>query len=165
MSLLNILTILLLIAACILPFIIINMRRKKSEQKFLQVLLSHASESNNTISQYDLSNQQAIGIADISNTLFFLKRRNNHDVIKQIELAQIERCYINKTSRSSIDGNYSATERLELRFTRADKNSSEEVFELYNLEHDSLSMAGQLELAEKWHSIVSSRLPRKAGKA
>jgi len=164
MSLLNILTILLLIAACILPFIIINMRRKKSEQKFLQVLLSHASESNNTISQYDLSNQQAIGIADISNTLFFLKRRNNHDVIKQIELAQIERCYINKTSRSSIDGNYSATERLELRFTRADKNSSEEVFELYNLEHDSLSMAGQLELAEKWHSIVSSRLPSKKGK-
>lgn len=163
MSLLNILTIVLLIAVCILPFVIINIKRRKSEQQFLQVLLNHASQSNNTISQYDLSNQQVIGLADITNTLFFLKRRNNQDVIKQVQLAQVERCYINKKSRSSIDGNYSATERLELRFARADKNSPEEVFELYNLEHDSLSMTGQLELAEKWHSIVSSRLPSKKG--
>jgi hypothetical protein len=164
MSLTTILTILLLIIACVLPFVIIKRRDKRAEKKIRQILLDHASNSNHSISQHELLNQKVIGIADATNRCFFLKRFSTKDVIHEVDLNTVERCYINKTTRNSIDGNYSATERIELRFASQSKTNPEVVFELYNLEQDSLSMSGELQLAEKWKSIIDKKLLDKKSK-
>lgn len=161
MSIITILTILVLIIACAIPFVLIKRKNKIARNKFLSILLDHASSGHNPISQYELLNHQAIGISETSNFLYFLKRQNNKDTIQHVDLAKVERCYVNKMSRNSIDGNYSALEKIELRFATSEKASPEVVFELYNLENDSLSMNGELQFAEKWHSIIDSRLPRK----
>ena len=164
MSPTTILTILLLIIACVLPFVIIKRRDKNAEKKFRQILHDHASNSNHAITQHEQLNLKIIGIADATNRMFFLKRYNNKDVIHEVDLNTVERCYINKTTRNSIDGNYSATERVELRFTSQNRNNPEVVFELYNLEQDSLSMSGELQLAEKWKSIIDKKLFDKKSK-
>ena len=99
-----------------------------------------------------------IGIADATNRIFFLKHSGNKDVIQEVDLNTVERCYVNKTERNSIDGNYSATEKVELRFTSQNRTHPDIVFELYNLDQDSLSMSGELQLAEKWQSIIDKKL-------
>jgi len=164
MSLITILTILLLIVACVLPFVIIKRRDKRAENKIRQILLDHASNSNHSISQHELLNQKIIGIADATNRVFFLKHFSNKDIIHEVDLTTVERCYIHKTTRNSIDGNYSATERVELRFTPQNRTNPEVVFEVYSLEHDSLSMSGELQLAEKWKSIIDKKLLDKKSK-
>jgi hypothetical protein len=161
MSLITILAILPLIIICTIPFVIINIRNKKAERKFLQILIDFASENSISISQYDVLGNQIIGLSEKTNSIFFLKRRNNKDQILQVDLAQIERCYVNKPTRSGVDGNYSVTDRTELRFAFRDKNKPETVFELYNLEYDSMSMSGELQLAEKWHSIANGRIKKR----
>lgn len=162
MSLTTILTIVALILVCVLPFVIMNIRNKKSEKKFLQVLLDHASKNGITISQHDILGNQAISLSERDDVVLYLKRRNNNDQILQVDLAQIDRCYINKPTRSSVDGNYSTTDRIELRFMSRDKGKPETVFELYNLEYDSLSMNGELQLADKWQAIINDGLKKRS---
>jgi hypothetical protein len=161
MSLTTILTLLLLIIACVLPFIILKRRARNAEKKIRQILLDHASNGNHSISQHELLSQQVIGIADATNRVFFLKRFGNKDVILEADLNAVERCYVNKTTRNSIDGNYSAVERIELRFSSQNRTNPEVVFELYNLERDSMSMNGELQFAEKWQSIIDKKLSDK----
>ena len=161
---LTILTILLLIIVCVLPFVIIKRRDKRAEKKIRQILLDHASNSNHSISQHELLNQKVIGIADATNRVFFLKHFSNKDVIHEVDLTKVERCYINQSTRNSIDGNYSSTEKVELRFTSKNRTNPEVVFELYNLEQDSLSMSGELQFAEKWQSIIGKKLLDKTSK-
>ena len=164
MNLPAILTSILLIAACVIPFVIIKRRSKKAEKEFLQILFDHASTGNNEISQYEFTSRLAIGFAEATNFVFFLKKRGGKEVMTQIDLKRIESCYINKTTRNSTDGNYSSTDKIELRFAASDKGNPEAVFEFYNIEHDSLSMSEELQLAEKWHSIVNNRLSGKKSK-
>jgi hypothetical protein len=164
MSITTILAALLLTAVCVLPFIIMKRRGKKAEKKFLQVLFDRAMSNNSEISQYDLTTRLIIGIADASNFIFFVKRHRDKDLITQVDLNRIESCYLNKTTRNSIDGNYSLTDKIELRLAFSDKNSQEAVLEFYNLESDSLSMNGELQLAEKWYSVISGKLPQKKSK-
>lgn len=164
MSLQAILTSMLLIAACAIPFVIIKRRSRKAEKEFLQILFNHASTGSNEISQYEFTSRLAIGLAEATDFVFFLKKTGGKEVITQVDLKRIETCYINKTMRNSIDGNYSSTDKIELRFAASDKITPEAVFEFYNIEHDSLSMNEELKLAEKWRSIVSNRLPFNRGK-
>ena len=56
------------------------------------------------------------------------------------------------------------TEKVELRFTSKNRTNPEVVFELYNLEQDSLSMSGELQFAEKWQSIIGKKLLDKTSK-
>jgi hypothetical protein len=161
MSLTTILTILLLILICVLPFVIINRRNKKAEKRLLQILLDHASGSNHKISQNDISGNQVIGLSESTDTLFFLKKRGGEDRILQVDLAQIERCYVNKPTRKSADGSQ-FTERIELRFAFCDRNKPGVVFEFYNVEADGFILSDELLVAEKWMSTVNSFLLRKA---
>lgn len=161
MNVTTILAIVALILVCVLPFVTMNIRHKKSEKQFLQVLLDYAAKNGITISQHDILGSQVIGLSERGDTILHLRRRNNKDQILQVDFAQIDRCYINRPTRSSVDGNYSATDRIELRFTSRDKSKPDTVFELYNLEHDSMSMNGELQLAEKWQTIVNGGLKKK----
>lgn len=161
MNLTTILAIVALVLVCVLPFVIMNLKHKKFEKKFLHVLLDHASKSGITISRYDILSNQIIGISEAGDAVLHLRRRNDKDQILQVDLTQIDRCYVNKPTRSSVDGNYSATDRIELRFTSRDKSKPETVFELYNLEHDSMSMNGELQLSEKWQTIVNDGLKKR----
>lgn len=149
---------LVFIAACVLLVVVLRLRSKAAQKKFVQVLFDHASASNSEISEYDITSKLAIGISNATNSIFFLKRRNEQDVIAQVDLDRTERCYVNQATRTSKDRNYFSTERVELRFTPSEKNAPETVFELYNLDHDSMSMNGELQLAEKWRSIVNGKL-------
>jgi hypothetical protein len=145
---------------CALPFVIISARQKRSEKRFLKVLLDYAIQNQLSLSQHEIVGNQAIALSEAGNSILFLKRRNNNDQLQQIDLEQIDRCYVNKPSRGSIDGSYSLMERIELRFAFRDKNKQETVFELYNMEHDSMSMNGELLMAEKWNTIANARVKK-----
>lgn len=149
---------LVFILACVLLVIFLRHRNKAAEKKFAQILFDHASSSNSEISEYDITRKLAIGISNATNSIFFLKRRNDQNTITQVDLDSTERCYINQTTRTAKDRSYFSTERVELRFTPSEKNVPETVFELYNIDHDSMSMNGELQLAEKWRSIINSKL-------
>jgi hypothetical protein len=122
------------------------------------VLVNYAMQNRVPLTQHEILGKQAIALSDEGNSILFLKRRNNDDRIQQVDLTLVERCYIKQPQRGSVNGNYSSAERIELRFAFRDKNKQEAVFELYNMEHDSLSLNGELQMAEKWNAIANGRI-------
>lgn len=160
MSLTTILTIVLFTLACVIPLVIIHRRNKAAEKRLLQKLLDHASGSNHQISQYEVSGNQVIGLSASTDTLFFLKRRGGEDQIRQVDLTEVERCYVNKPTRRSADGS-EFTERIELRFASSDKSKRGYVFELYDVEADGFVLGEELLFAEKWAVVINGSLGKK----
>ncbi|MFZ5973713.1 MAG: hypothetical protein ACOYXA_19200 [Bacteroidota bacterium] len=62
--------------------------------------------------------------------------------------------------RRSVDGTSSTIDRIELNFVSKNKDGQTKRFVLYDLESDSLSLQGELQLAEQWHVILSEKLKR-----
>lgn len=158
----SLLSISIMVGICIVPMVwimIINKRTKKSEAAFHQHLVDYASQYTSALSLHDtIYNNLTIGLSETNHHIFFLKRKKDENHLMHVNLNEIDRCQVDKTTRSSIDGNYSSTDKVALVFIPRDKSKMPVTFEFYNLEYDSLTMNGEMQLASKWHTLVSNRL-------
>ena len=64
----------IILALCIVPFVIMGRNSKKKEKQILQSLFDLAGKHNYTVSQFDLWNHAAIGSDEGMNMIFFTKK-------------------------------------------------------------------------------------------
>lgn len=140
---------------CFIIFLILSRGNRKREKQLLQQLRKLAELGNFTISQYDIWKDSAIGIDKITNTLFVIRELNNQPESYTINLAEIQKCRVINTNKaiSNKEVRYKAIGKVELLFSNRNKNKPETRVEFYNLENDSTTLSGELQLAEKWCKI------------
>jgi hypothetical protein len=150
----------ILLLAIIIPVTIINRKNKKKERQFLQSLSDFAAKSNCRISEHQLWNDILIGEDRDARQMFFIRKTEDIEFSRQVKLSEMQKCRVVNTSRSvsSKEGNYFVAERIELTFTPRAGNEPDTVFEIYNSKFDSLTLQGELQLAEKWAAIANSMI-------
>ena len=147
-----------LVAVCVIPMLIISAKKKKKEKLFLQELFNLAEKSNCKIAEHEIWHNAEIGIDKSARKLFFIRKAGEDVISKTVDLAEMQKCRFVNTNRSV--GNGSSTqvviERLELIFTNQDRNKADEILAFYNSEYDSLTLRGEIQLAEKWNLVANS---------
>lgn len=149
-----------IIFACIIPFVLISRSNKKKEQQFLEMLSNLSEKSNCKISKYDIWNNAAIGTDEASSMIFFVKKSGELETHQQINLTKVEKCIVVNTSRTIINqsDHQKVIDKLELVFSDRDKNKPETAMVLYDANSDSLTLSGELQLAEKWCKIANDTI-------
>lgn len=148
------------ILACIIPVVMIRRSNRKREQQFLQELSNLAELNHCTMAHHDLWNNAGIGADESYNNLFFIKKAGDADTRQHVNLTEVEKCVTGNTSTTlnTPSGTQKMVERLELTFQSRDKNKKETVLVFYDVNSDSLTLSGELQLVEKWSKIANERI-------
>lgn len=138
----------------IVPVILDQRSKKKRSKGIEQEFLHSAKNQSLKITYYDVwRNSTAIGINKTSGKIFFLKKEDGNDQKVLIDLAQVKKCSISKTSR----GRKNSTDQISLIFTFSKSDKPEQRLVFYRKDQDQ-TMQNEIELAEKWLSIINLKL-------
>jgi len=151
------LVILIIIA---LAVVILNNNKKNKKKQFIQKLFDLAEKSNCKISDHDLWNNTLIGIDKDAHKLFFIRENANNSISNEIDLTGIQKCRVINSSRvvTNNETNHTVIDKLELALTSPDAKIADTMLEFYNTNRDNLFLNGELQLADKWASIVNENI-------
>ena len=152
----TIITVLVLLAFCILPIVIMNQKRKKKASESLQLLKNLAEENQCTITEHELFNQIIIGIDKNAHQLFFVRTIEGKKSQQKIYLSDVKRCRMEETGRT-VDSIH-VIEKIDLAFAPLASNQKEITLNIYNADYDNLTLSGEIQFAEKWAKLVNDHL-------
>lgn len=150
----------MIVLACAVPFVLVYINRKQREKKLVQGLVSLAAEKNTRINTSDIWNENSIGI-DITNGYVFVLRKFDDELVKQsFYIPELQKCTLNTKSRTirGRDGNSTVTDRIELVIAFKDSKKADESIRFYDTEFDSLTQAGEAQVAQKWHQLIQQHI-------
>jgi len=152
----------ILIAICLMPFILLGLSRKKREKQLLHSLTNIAEKQNCQISYHENCRELIIGIDESNHYLFFFKHENEKGTDQYVHLTEIQNCKLVNKSRAinKKENNVMVIDKLELSFRPIDKNKNEFSWEFYNSEVSS-HLDDELQLLEKWVKIVNNQIQLK----
>lgn len=150
----------ILILSCILPFIMMNTQRRKKDKQLLQALQKLATNNQTTISHFDLMSKAAIGIDVNKSQLFFYKNVNEHITTIDMILDNVKQCRLVKTQRKNASQTltHSDIDKIELVFQMYDQQLEPIHIELYNVATDGFNINHELQIAQKWLSIIHEKV-------
>ena len=150
----------IIILICIIPFVIMRIKRRKREKQLLKEFFTAAERNNCKISQHESWNNSLIGIDETANVIFFTKKLKENDISLQINIDEIQKCRVINSNRtvSNANGNFKVVDKLELAFSFHDKIKGEIIIEFYNADYDSLIFSDELQLVEKWCKIINDAI-------
>lgn len=153
----SIITGIVLLLICALPFVIYNVYNKNKKNKFLQMVTDQASEFGAKPTKMEYWHGTAVGM-DENKGMFFLLRKVNDQLIKSaVPLQTMKQVRIIRTEKNSAVGSSTnGISRIELAFTPKEKDKPDVLIEFYNAEYDSVSFYHEQQLIEKWHAITSN---------
>lgn len=162
----TILTGVFFLLLCTVPFILINVSHRKKVKQNLLLLNKAAANNNLTVTAFNTWGNTSIGMDETANVIFFIKKTADGDTAKQITIAETENCRIANIKRTESDGDhhYSLTEKLELVFETRDKKKTETALPFFDIQHDGGMLTGELQMAEKWCSIINNKIAGAAHK-
>jgi len=148
-----------IIAACVLPFVIMGRNKMRREKKMLQSLSDLAKSQNCTISSYEFCGDFVIGIDEDKKVSFFYKNAKGKETLDFVNLSDIHTCKSNKVAKTTKDsnGNTDVHDVVELCFVSNNKANQDHRFILFN-EEDSIRLSGELQVADKWSALINNRL-------
>jgi len=160
MSLGLIIGVVAVLALAVIIIISTSKSRKEKKIKFLDPLHELANHEGCHVSRHDIWSESVIGIDESNNKVFVIRKTAGSEAEKVINLAEIFRCRVAEISRVSgpKEGNTKAFDRIDLVFMNKEKSKPDAVVEFYNSNTDRLTLAGELQLAEKWCMLVNRQL-------
>jgi hypothetical protein len=146
----------ILIALCVLPMVYFHRAQQKEKRDFIKEFQQIAAQHGLTISQWDVwGHFLAIGLDTSTNQLFFYGKRNERMIKTLIRLAEVEQCScVNK--KITFNGDQ-VIDRLELAFVHRHSSIPAQTLMFYHRE-TSLSLNDELQLTEKWKTIINGQL-------
>ena len=154
-------TILLTVAIiilCALPIALVLRNKSKNEKKFRE-RLSNIGGDGATLKKFDRWGNKAVAVDNRNHKLYFFSDRidNGHKVIDLSELQQVSLIKTHHNGGLQASG---VIKKVELYLIPKDKAKPNIELEFYNSEHDSLTIREELQLAEKWSTILESSISR-----
>ena len=152
-----------LLLIVIIPFIIMSVNNNKKVKNIQQELFDIAEQNNSKITRHNSWDNFLIGIDDTTSKLFFIRKINNNQTAKEVDLAEIQKCQVLNNSRtvSNKEGKVKVTDQVVLLLTYYDKSKKEIALEFYNVDHDGFMLKGEVQLAEKWSKIINEAISAK----
>lgn len=149
----------MILLLCILPFILLQIRNKKRENKKLLDLSNSAKEHNCKITQHEFCGHYLIGIDEVNNFVFFHKIIKDQPIKQFVNLSTIEKSEIVTSTRTYTekDGTAHVIEKLELAFVPNKKDTEVPPMEFYN-EDVSFQLNGELQSIERWSLLINKHL-------
>ena len=156
MDLGTVITALIMLAVCVLPFVLMNRKKQKRIKHLKQTFTDFAKETNNTVGELDVCGGIVIGLDQKSNSLFFVKEHAETTVKICIELEHVIGVSLEKPQ---FNGSTSF-EKIVLNFSI--KNNPSKLIQLFLFdEKDKMQLDGELQLAEKWQKKLQEVLKSK----
>lgn len=134
---------------------------KRKQRKTLSKLKNFATENNCTLNEFDCWDKSLIGLDKTGGgKLFFIRKSPGIKSKIIIHLLDIKRCNLIKTERTEKVGRIkiSIIDRIQLILTPKNLHNEEISLEFYNTDFDSLTLTGELQLAEKWNKLINDSL-------
>lgn len=155
----NIILGVVLTSVCIMPFVLLKQSRKRKEKKLLKILHDMAAEQQCHIDQHEVLGEMALGMDSVRRFVFFFKANNSTMQTNFINLAEIRTCRTGNASKavSSKDNHFSVIDKVQLIFTPVVKSKPEIAWTLYDAE-ESTQLFGELEMTEKWETLINKAL-------
>ena len=138
--------------------ILVRTGKRKKENRYLSALQSFAREHNSTVSVYDHWDKTTIGMDQLAPCkLFFIRTVPGKEIRQVVELSEVMGCRLSKTARmmKNKKETVNVIDRIELRFTFIQSQMPELALEFYNNDYDSLTLSGELQLAQKWLEMIN----------
>lgn len=154
-------TILLTVAIIILcaSLIAVALRNKSKKEKKFRERISNIGGNGATLETFDGWGKKAVAIDNSNHKLYFFSDRidKGHKVI---DLSDIRQVNLIKTHHNGASQGSGVIKKVELNLVSKDKTKPTIELEFYNSEHDSLTIREELQLAEKWSTIVESSISK-----
>jgi len=144
------------ILICVVPIIVINQNTKKYAKLLLTKMEELAEKHQSTITRHDQWNNAAIGMDEKTGHVFFIAKEKNNENLQCINLSDVIECRVLQVARSN--GANRLIEKLSLGFVFTDKYKSEVALEFYNSSTGSMTLSGELQLVEKWCTVINRHL-------
>lgn len=141
-----------MIAFCLLPFILMSNNRKKNTKKFTENLISSSRNNNCVISESEYSGHFMIGIDTNNNELLFTDKYNEVFESKAIDLNNVTSCKLVRLMKSQ-----DTTESVSLQFQLKGNANSENNLEFFNL-NKQRGLDGEIQIVQKWEKIINDFL-------
>lgn len=148
-----------LVALCIVPVLYFHFAQKAKRNQFIAEFMNLASQHQVKITQHEVwSHFCAIGLDTSANKLFYYKKRGDNVQQLLINLSEVEKCsLINLKKMQNED---EVIDRLALAFSYRNPRAAEKTLDFFSKE-DYLALNGELQLVEKWKTIVNAQLDTK----
>ncbi len=148
----------IIIAICLVPFILMRRASNKKRKQMFFSLDKIANEHQRQISQHEMCGDFILGSDQDTDFVFFYREKSNGSSSQSVDLSKIKSCQASKGTRTikSKAGNSSIIERVDLSFLPKDKHKPEVKFELFSV--GDIQLNGELELADKWSAKINHRL-------
>lgn len=139
----------------ILPLAYMQLQKKKSNNKILNILKDLAQQKNSNITTHEVSGAFAIGIDQNNKQLFFYREKEHETITQNIDLNTIENCTIlnSRTANRSSQ----VIDRVGLIFTSDTSKQNNSTIELYN-HNESYQLNGELDFVNKWSKTIQDIL-------
>lgn len=141
-------------------YIISVYNKKKKENKILANIARLSGINIHNITQYDVWNNSVIGMDDSSAEIYFIRNSADDQSFQKVQLAEIQRCWLNEVSRSVFFNGSSVkvVEKVELKMDNKGKGKPDTVIEFYNQDSDRTDLSGELQLADKWSKLLNEKI-------
>lgn len=145
---------LVVILLVVVPFAWFVLADRRAVSKKKRAFQKIASEQQIKLSVVEYWNNSCIAFDDQENTLLYINLSTSEPKIQKIELDDVRKCVINKTSKDYKNGDkhYSEMSRLDLEFTFV-SNAAPMMMTLYAAE-DNFSQNQEVARAEKWLAVI-----------
>ena len=151
------LTGVIIVLLCIIPFVVMSQNSKRKKQQKLQNLFDFAAKNEGNITQHDLWHKSSIGLDETNKTIFFIRILQDKAITQVVKLGDMQKCQLINTGRTlnEQESPIKVIDKLELAFTPRDKQQATIVLEFFKVDSDSLTLTGELQLAEKWANLTN----------
>lgn len=151
------------LAIIFFPFMIMGMKKSKKQKGIKNTLQQIATENGCKITQSELFGNFGIGVDEAAGMMFFHHQLLSEANSKAVKLHEVKTCSIHRSSSSKNTGKevVHADEKLGLLFTFREPKRSTVFFEMYNADQ-SLRLAGELQVAQRWLETINKLLKQPA---
>ena len=139
------------------------LRNRNKEKRTLSVLHAFAKAHNTTLTTFDFWPRSLIGIDEKeTGKLFFIRKEMDKEIREVINLSEVRSCMLVKAERTvrQEKEKLNLIEKIELVFTFSASDKPVVALEFYNNDYDSLTLLGELQLAQKWLEIVRNAIDK-----
>jgi hypothetical protein len=154
-----------MIAICVLPFVLIGVVRKMKKKQILNAISNVAKQENCTITDYEVSGDFILGIYENEKTSFFFKYLKDKKLTRNINLNDIKSCEVKTTNRNYQSGgeNYLVIEKIEMNFLPVDSSKPYFLVEFYN-EDEHIQLNEEVQIVETWAKKINEKIKQRKGK-
>lgn len=146
-----------LILLIIVPITLMQLKKRKNEQVLLKSLKTLSNQQNCKLTNYDVTNDFAIGLDQASKNLFYYKNTVLENISKHVNLSQFINCEIYEIKRNNTKDKQGEITTLNLVLYPMDESKTPETLKIYNAE-ENYQLNGEVGLIKKWKDLISLSL-------